>query len=284
MTQMRKWAKGRDEALPITISILQCLQKTASKTSSLSLTQCVFDAVCLGIQTGSRCSEYCCRSPTSHHDKFCKVPDTHYSGNFASHPIAFTASDFTFLDKHQHFVSEPRAKSDATFLQVSFHFDKGGTGNIQFRTFQHFPPDRDSFCPLLAVLRTLTRWRHFNLAPLTPVFCYNFHNSPEFLHDSSVTTLLCSATQATYPDSNHLFNARLKDIRTHSLRVTACLILFVAKLPTPTIEHRLRWASTAWKVYVRKSLSHIHSASASASSTSSNDSANPQAYDIDNLL
>ena len=292
MSHMKKWCKGRDEALPITSSVLNTLLKMTNSSSSDSLTQCVFDAVCLGIQTGSRCSEYCSGSPTNPSDDFCRVPSTHYSGKYAGYPIAFTTSDFQFLTDTMNIVPHSSALADAVYLRVRFRFDKGGTGNIQFRTFRRFPPERSDFCPLRAVLCAFRRWEQFQLDPLTPVFCYAANGIPTFLHDSSVTTILRRATQATYPEGNNLFNIRLKDVRTHSLRVTACLILVVAKLPTPAIEHRLRWASTAWKVYVRESLSHIHDACASAfftaledgSSPSSSPSQSQQAFDVDDFL
>ena len=61
------------------------------------------------------------------------------------------------------------------------------------------------------------------------------------IHDSVVTKNFREATLQAYPNPNHFYNKHLKDIRAHSVRVTACLVLMVAKLSDATIEHRLLW-------------------------------------------
>ena len=290
MSHMRKWADGRDEALPITAPILHVLHARALKDSPNSAAACVFDAVCLGLQTGSRCSEYCKGNPTDPSDSFCRVPTTHYTGDYAGFPIAFIPSDITFLTSTLHYVPADAALDQASYVRVCFRFDKGGTGNIQERTFQRFPPNRPSFCPLRAALRAIARWQSLDIDPLTPLFGYTKTSSHVFLQDSTVTKHLRDATLVAYPDPTHLYHIRLKDIRTHSIRVTACLILVVAGLSDHSIEHRLRWASTAWKVYVRESISQISKACSSAFFTALEGSTGPpvsyapQAFDVDDLL
>ena len=291
MSHMSKWSEGRDEALPLTTPIIQALARQAHSDGVDSEAACIFDAICLGLQTGSRCSEYCRGSPTDPKDIFSKVHASVYAGPFAGYPIAFTPEDFTFLSSSSHFLSLDQAWKHATYVRVRFRFDKGGTGNIQERTFLCFPPPRASFCPLLAVLRVLTRWSHFHLESRTPVFCYRQGSKVVFLHDSTVTRHLRAATVAAYPNPSHLYRTRTKDVRTHSVRVIACLILVVAKLSDATVEHRLRWASTAWKVYVRESLHHVSQAASSAFFTALSDSSAPaalnlapQAFDADDAL
>lgn len=291
LSHMSKWAAGRDEALPLTAAILNQLHIAADAHGPSSEASCIFDAVCLGLQTGSRCSEYCRGSPTDPTDSFSKVPSSHYAGAYAGFPIAFIPADFTFLSASQHFIPHTEAQSSAVYVRVRFRFDKGGTGNMQERTFKRFSKASNIFCPLAAVLRALSRWESCDLDPLTPLFCHVKTSQPIFLQDSAVTKHLRAATLRAYPDPTHFYHKRLKDVRTHSLRVIACLILVIAQLSTPTIEHRLRWASTAWKVYVRESLSHVSQASASAFFTALGDSTQapvpdyiPQAFDSDDLL
>ena len=290
MSHMKKWADGRDEALPLTAPIIKTLHTRATTDDPSSPAACVFDAVCLGLQTGSRCSEYCKGSPTNPSDRFCKVPSTHYTGDYAGFPLAFIPSDVTFLTSSLHFVPASEALTQASYVRIHFRFDKGGTGNLQERTFQRFPSDRPTFCPLRAILRALHRWTSLDLDPLTPLFAYGNPSSPEFLKDSTVTAHMRAATLVAYPNPTHLYHTRLKDVRTHSLRVTACLILVVAGLPDHTIEHRLRWASTAWKVYVRESISLISKACSSAfftaleGSQGPQDPYTPQAFDVEDLL
>lgn len=153
-----------------------------------------------------------------------------------------------------------------------------------------FEDDKATFCPVQAAIRALTRWNQFKLPPLTPVFCYGSAGNVSYLHDAAVTKLLRDITSETYSNPSHIYRKRLQDIRTHSLRVSACLILVSAGLPTPAIEHRLRWASDAWKVYVRESLSHMDKAASSSFFTAldeDNIAAAPeahQAFDADDLL
>ena len=290
-THIKKWSEGRDEALPLTTPIIRALLEKANNSHRCSAERCIFDAICLGLQTGSRCSEYCRGNPTNKHDKFSKVPLTHYAGEFAGYPLAFVPSDITFLTETMHYVPIHDAAKKAQLVKVRFRFDKGGTGNVQFRTFKRFSADRRNYCPLLATLRATQRWSTFNHGQLTPLFCYGTEKScPIYLQDSIVTKHIREATIIAYPNANHLYRTRLKDLRTHSLRVTACLILSVAKLSEATIEHRLRWASTAWKAYVCESLSHISSACASTFFTALEDTLDnteasvPQAFDADDFL
>ena len=62
------------------------------------------------------------------------------------------------------------------------------------------------------------------------------------------------STLQAFQNPHHYYNIYLKYVYTHSVLVIACLILVVAKLSDATIEHRLRWALSVWKVYIRESL------------------------------
>ena len=72
-----------------------------------------------------------------------------------------------------------------------------------------------------------------------------------------MTAALRAAVIATYPDPLHLYRLNIKDIRTHSIRVYACLALIAVGLKDHEMEHKLRWASKAWMVYVRENLSTV---------------------------
>ena len=228
---------------------------------------------------------------TDKNDKFCRVPLTHYAGEFAGFPLAFVPLDVTFLSATMHFVPHQDAQKQAQYVRIRFQFDKGGTGNIQFRTFKRFEVVKEAYCPLRAVLQAINRWSTFQHGQLSPLFCYGDPTAdPIYLQDTLVTKHIREATISAYPNQHHLFRTRLKDLRTHSLQVTACLILSVAKLSDAAIEHRLQWASTAWKVYVQESLSQISEACASAFFTALEDSINKagtealQAFNVDDLL
>ena len=92
-----KWAHERYKALPLTTDILRALEPCSLSTRPSSKAACIFDAICLGLQTNSRCIEYCHGNPTSYSDKFFKVPMSIYSGTFAGYPIAFINTEFSFF-------------------------------------------------------------------------------------------------------------------------------------------------------------------------------------------
>ena len=180
-----------------------------------------------------------------------------YSGTFAGYPISLINAEFSFLSESSYFVSPANALTKSTYLGVRFRFDKGGTVHFQERTFRRLPADISSFCSLLTALCALDRCTSCNLNPLTPIFWYPKIKLVTFIHDSIVTKNLRDVTLQSYPNPHCFYNLHLKDVRTCSVQVIACIVLVVAKLSYSTIEHRLRLASSAWKVYSRESLYHV---------------------------
>lgn len=263
LSHLKKWSKGRNEALPLTLPILHILNIQAMQADPFSRQRCIFDAICLGLHTGSRCGEYCRGHPTNPEDIYSRVPSSHFSGPFADMPLAFSVSDFSFLDTSMLFLPW-NAANDASHVRVRFRFDKGGGTNFSMRTFRRLAGSASPFCPVRAALRAISRWSTISGDSTAPIFCFGRSKSVHFLDDTAVTAHLRQATILAYPQANHLYRSRIADIRTHSIRVTACLILVAADLPDAVIEHRLRWASTAWKMYVRECLSHIDKATASS--------------------
>lgn len=291
LTHIKKWQPGKNDALPITMPILRSLIKTAQdSTSTLSLASCTADAVILGLYTGSRCSEYCKGSPIDPSDLFSKVPSTQFTGPFAGFPIALTVADFEFLTANKTFVPWTQAASTATYVRVRFRFDKGGTGNFSVRTFRQLPKSSAQFCPVNTAIRILTRWSSISSDHIAPVFCFQQAQATAYLPDHLVTKALRTATSDAYADPKHLYRIHISRVRTHSIRVTACFILVAANLPDHVIEHRLRWASTAWKVYLRESFDTIDKASLAvfsatvASDTDTTDTTQHHTFDGDDIL
>lgn len=247
--------------MPLTFPILASLTATASTAPPNSLAACVTDAVTLGLYTGSRCSEYCRGSPVNPSDLFSRVPSSQFAGAFAGLPIAFTVSDFEFLDSSKALIPWTEASLTAQYVRIRFRFDKGGTGNFSIRTLRRFPKGPDTYCPVAASIRSINRWYSISGDHTVPLFCYQRNSDTLYLSDILVTKALREATVAAYPNPNHLYRTNLQRVRTHSIRVTACFILVNAGLPDHIIEHRLRWASAAWKVYIRESFETIDKAS-----------------------
>ena len=90
---------------------------------------------------------------------------TTYTGTFVGYPLAFINSNFSFLLEYYNFMSPANALAKSTYLKVCFRFDKGGTINIQEQNFCRFPAYSSYFCPLLATIRALDRWKSCDLDP-----------------------------------------------------------------------------------------------------------------------
>jgi len=80
----------------------------------------------------------------------------------------------------------------------------------------------------------------------------------QFLADAKVTAALRATVTILYPDPSHFYRLNLQDVRTHSIRVYACLALVAAKFDDDhIIKYKLCWASKAWKIYMRENWSQI---------------------------
>ena len=260
---MSKWKKKSSKALPLSPAIISHLVTIASLSPQFSESACIRDAVILGCFTGSRCGEYC--SGKAHKgDAFGKVPHNILTAEFAGWPIAFCSADFYFLNATHHIVPWTDADSAGTMVRIRFRYDKGGGCNFSERTFHKVSCDDPALsflCPVKTCFRILLRWSSISNNPLSPVFCWR--ESPKskhrFLADIRVTAALRTAVTAMYPDPTHLYRVNIKDVRTHSVRVYACLALNDAGLSHHEIEYKLRWASKAWMVYLRENMAKIPS-------------------------
>jgi len=258
---MTKWKKKSSQALPLTPQIITHLFSVTARSFPFSEACCIRDAVILGCFTGSRCGEYCSgkRHPG---DEFGKVPITTQTSDFAGWPIAFCSTDIYFLSSSLHTVSHLMAPSKATMVRIRFRYDKGGGCNFSERTFHRVPssdPLLFFLCPVATCIRTLFHWSAISNDPLVPVFCFCpvFKSHRRFLADAKVTAALRAAVTILYPDPSHFYRLNLQDVRTHSIQVYACLALVAAKFDDHIIEYKLRWASKAWKVYMRENWSQI---------------------------
>ena len=260
--QMTKWEKKKSKALPLTPEIIADLIKTASRAPLHSVLPCTRDGIILGSYTGSRCSEYC-RGKRKKNDPFELVPSNPHTVPFDGWPIAFTAVDFSFLSKDKILIPHSLGHS-AAFVQIRFRFDKGGGGNFNVRTFARVSNKDTTLafcCPVATSCRIISRWSSISNKSKSPVFCYlknpKSSRTIAFLDDQVVNSIIRACVTRVYPNPGHLFRINIKDFRTHSIRVYACLVLNAAGFKPHAIEYQLRWASAAWKVYIRENLAKI---------------------------
>ena len=266
---LAKWRKGKRQALPLTPSIIKCLFRRAAAaaiSNPFAAITAIRDGVILGTYTGSRCSEYC-RGKFKAGTQFSAVPVTPTTGPFGGLPIALISDDFTYFNSNFELIPWTIAFTHAQYVTVRFRYDKGGGQNFSERTFGRTSTQTssttsfDSFlCPVATTLRILHRWSQISNDPSVPVFCYrNSLKSAKiaFLDDAAVTTELRECTREAYPNPTHLFRIRINDIRTHSVRVFACLALVITGFADHVIEFKLRWSSKSWKDYLRENVHEI---------------------------
>jgi len=72
-----------------------------------------------------------------------------------------------------------------------------------------------------------------------------------YLTGAAIIEYFRYATKLVYPDID---TAALASISSHSLRVTACVLLAEAGMPEYFIKLRLRWISDCFEVYIRNTL------------------------------
>ena len=259
MDHCRKYEPGKSDALPLTRRILDDLSRQVLPGANTGLEACIRDACILGTYTGSRCSEYCKGRPGKS-APFLVVPTSHITSTqaWAGLPIAFILDDFTFLDSNQQIIPWEAAARLGTYVQIRFRFDKGGGRNFSIRTFRRFESSLD-LCPVLTCIRIIVRWNTISKDKAVPVMCFSSKKgTTEYLADTAVTKAIRDSVTRSYP-KDHIFVAKhLSKFRTHSLRVTACLYLSAAGLAESVIEYKLRWASSAWKGYLRENLTEIN--------------------------
>lgn len=260
-TLLEKWKNAKAEGLPLTMHMLRALVIKANKCSSNSELACIRDSTCLGLYTGSRCSEYCKGRPTKS-QPFSVVPSNpQTTDNYAGWPIAFTSEDFQFISHDLKIVPWYKVDPKKCSVRIRFRYDKGGGRNFSERTFSSVNTTDEIlqyFCPVRTALRILSRWASINGTKRTPVFCYlNQRSQLTYLADSKVTSCYRDLVKELYPDPSHMFNKRLKDFRTHSIRITACLLLVSSGASSDVIAFKLRWASEAWRTYLREHLDDI---------------------------
>ena len=270
---LKKWEGPTNKAWSLDMKILRELNNMTLTSHILSSTASAIDAIILGSYTGARCSEYC-RGTYRKGELFSKVPDNKFTKEWRGFPIAFVASDLTFLNCERCIISTTEAHLTAQYVQVRFRFDKGGGQNFSVRTFKALP--REPFlCPVNTARRILTRWSTICRDERFPICCHQQKGQTTVLTDTQVTATLREAVVRAYPNPNHVFRQQLNLFRTHSIRVFACCTLVAAGLSTEQIEYKLRWCSTSWKGYIRESLSEVDLISLKIFSSGLTD-ANPQ--------
>jgi hypothetical protein len=258
----RKWQKPRPKREPFTIAMIRTLGARVSAAVAidarhfLDLHALVFDAIRLGIFTGSRVGEYA--QSKGARNAISRVPTSHSNPVERGKPIAFVAGDFVFYDKLRREVSPHAAylsPLSVTELHITFRHDKSGRGFTLRKFGRGSNQSLPWLCPVDAALSLLRRATALGIPPNDPICAFRpIKGSPphHFLRDSDVTSVMREACLDTYTDPNHYLHKNVQRIVSHSNRVTAAVALRRQGADIPTIAFRLRWKPESVDHYLRE--------------------------------
>ena len=253
----RKWFRPSDRREPITHDMFANLATRvrllldASPASHILFLPTVYDWLCLGIFTGSRAGEYAQTNGSKH--QYSPVPHCPNDPSWVGKPIAFVASDFTFLTAQNQEITAARAPAHLSLVAVRIRFrhDKS-KWNFTTRTFRR--AQHPFLCPLQATLCILIRAQTLHLPPSEPLACYKETLSsptPVYLTSAVIVAELRKTCVLAFPNPSHYHRRHIKCLVAHSTRVTVAVALWNCGVPPETIAFRLRWTQQSVEHYLR---------------------------------
>ena len=245
--EYRRWQSIPNRRHPVTLNMLHYLHKQQLNLHQDSYGCALFDWLILGMQTGSRKSEWC--QDASEFRRTNKI-----SLNIDNTSSAFIAEDFTL--SHKSFSYETTTSSPSqqpNYLQIKWRFQKNGQ-NGQTISFAHNykTPHLSPVRAAERILQRAQRLRQPNHLPLA-IYSPNANNKKSklnhtYIFQSQVEKSLQSLAKIVY---NIKSTSELKKYSCHSVRVGACVLLHSSGADALTIKFRLRWRSDSFMEYLR---------------------------------
>ena len=208
--------------------------------ASTDLESIIWDMVGLGRYTGNRVQEYAMEKPDT--IKYYHTPD----GDVMR---AFSVDNILFKDKHGMPVSaESALVSLDSVAQVGTCYDIQKNRRNGQILWYHKDVSNPDYCPVVRALSLVRRAISLGQSPSDPLCVFIKNNAKVYLTDADVTSYFRYVTKAVHPT---ITAEMLLLISSHSLRVTACVLLAEAGKPMYFIKLRLRWLSNCFEVYLR---------------------------------
>jgi len=202
----------------------------------------VLDIVALGCYGGSRQQEYAM-------DYKNKVE--YFNTLVGQIMCAFTMENILFQDEDRMIIRDPLLhpyliKAVGTRYVVQ---KNRSNGQVIWYSRDVMNP---SFCPVVRVLSLVRCMVILGQSPSDQICVYR-HTTDDtvYLTGTAITEYFRYVTKLIYPDIDKV---TLTAISSHSLQVTACVLLAEAGMLVYFIKLRLRWISDCFEVYIRNSL------------------------------
>ena len=219
---------------------------------------CICDIAILARYLGFRLSEYGqkTQSKPEYHSFAC--------GNKTTLK-AISCQDLVFITKDGKQLTEHDLNKidEIDHLEVTFKVQKNRRNGEK----KQLLPDRKNpeMCPVLAALRLVIRARNLGQSQSLPCAVYHHKNTMRYITGKDVSLFLQNIARELYPD---MPDSEIKRFSSHSLRVTAAVLLHEQGHDGDYIKIQLRWLGDSYRVYLRSTHTilqrHLDSLSKSA--------------------
>ena len=242
LREQSKFEKEPDRREPLHPYVIQKMCELAKDADPLSFQACVWDFTGVGRFGGFRSQEFAMDSKK--HVKMYVLPD----GTLVVR--AFTTDNFIMYDgRNARLANALQNRATAKAIGTLFVVQKNRR-NGQIIKHQRLPVEYKDYCPVELAFSILTRAQLLGRTEPDDALCVYKDTDGEisYLTGDEVTKYYRSVVKLVIPN---ISDAELKLISTHSIRVTACVLLHEAGKDGTYIKLRLRWLSDCFEIYCR---------------------------------
>jgi len=238
--EQTRWESMPCRREPVTWDLISSIASKKTTSDLDSLEAVMVDWCTVGMYAGFRLSEWAQESTSFHRSHG-------VSRNVDGSARAFLLSDFSFRDAEHRLIpwSSGDDHSSVSFATIRWRFQKNGVNGETLHYARH---DDDTRCPVRALLRICSRTARLGIPPESPIAAFRLGKVTQYISDLHIDKVLRSAAQTLYGLTSKTDIARFSS---HSIRVGACVALHEAGMDETFIQHRLRWKSNTWKMYLR---------------------------------
>ena len=163
---------------------------------------------------------------------------------------AFCVDDIELKDEHNQVVSKDGSAKKDSIASADWTFSHQKNNETdQTISVPRVTRRSDNCCPLTATLSSIKRSRDLGQADDQPMFIYkDSDGNIRYLTGTVITEYFRKIARDRFPG---IPETDIKCISTHSLRVTACVLLHEAGKDGSYIKLRLRWKSDCYALYLR---------------------------------
>jgi len=239
--EQRRWESMPNRREPLTWEMVADLQSVAKTDPNVDgVYPAMVDWCVLGMYAGLRLSEW------AQEDRY-SDPTEGYLTNVDGTATAFISSDFTFrtAQKIQVEWTSYIELSTIQYVTIQWRFQK----NLDNGESRHFSRHEEGGrCPVIAAHNILLRATRLVVPRTNPIAVFSSGKGRVHFTPSTIDCCLQQSAIRVYKLSTR---EAIGKFTSHSFRVGACVALHEAGHDDIYIQHRLRWRSNSWKMYLR---------------------------------